>query len=160
MSWLAAVLQDLGVTGCDVDYTVVLIELAFVNINLNHIVSLGTISYKMQATRQLLQLLRPRGFTRFSSLQPLNPYNPLPRRTLPRLLSSQSSAKSHQAGSETGQSGPSEEAKDRARRLTVATASATAFFGASYILYLQLKVKAASDDEDSGEVRDIVDCTV
>ena len=111
----------------------------------------------MQATRQLLQLLRPRGATKFPSLRPLNP---LPQRTIPRFLSSQSSAQTRQTGSETGQSGPSEEAKDRARRLTVATASATAFFGASYILYLQLKVRAASDDEDGDEVREIVDCIV
>lgn len=55
--------------------------------------------------------------------------------------SGQTGSGSGQTSSGSGQSGPSAEAKDKARRLTVATGAATAFFGASYILYLQLRAE-------------------
>ena len=48
-----------------------------------------------------------------------------------------------QSSGESSRSGPSEEAKRRARNLQIATGAACAFFGASYILYRQLSVRAA-----------------
>ena len=60
-------------------------------------------------------------------------------------MASQSPLKAGQTDSETRQSGPSAEAKDKARRLTIATGAATAFFGASYILYLQLRAQEVSN---------------
>ncbi len=85
----------------------------------------------MHSTRQLIRLvggpLRPRTLVRS------------------RLLASQSPLKTGQTGSESRQSGPSAEAKDKARRLTIATGAATAFFGASYILYLQLRAEEVSN---------------
>ena len=48
-----------------------------------------------------------------------------------------------QSSGESGHSGPSEEAKRRARNFQIATGSACAFLGASYLLYRQLSVRAA-----------------
>ena len=51
--------------------------------------------------------------------------------------------------------GPSAKAKANGRRLQVITGSLTAFFGASYILYLQLKAKEEEEEEkEGGEVKD------
>ena len=46
-------------------------------------------------------------------------------------------------GGSGGSGGPSEEAKRRARNFQIATGAACGFFGASYLLYWQLSVKAA-----------------
>ena len=57
-------------------------------------------------------------------------------------------AQTSKTGSESGQTSqdayrePSPEAKHRARMFSLATGAATAFFGASYILYRQLKLRA------------------
>ncbi len=85
----------------------------------------------MHSARQLIRLVRG----------PLRPH-PLIQS---RLMASQSPLKAGQTDSETRQSGPSAEAKDKARRLTIATGAATAFFGASYILYLQLRAQEVSN---------------
>ena len=53
------------------------------------------------------------------------------------------SSSQEQSSGESSRSGPSEEAKRRARNLQIATGAACAFFGASYILYRQLSVRAA-----------------
>ena len=87
----------------------------------------------MHSARQLIRLvstpLRPHPFTPCPRL--LTSYSPL-------LKTSQTSSGTGQTGSA---SGPSDEAKNKARRLSVAAGSATAFFGASYILYLQLRAE-------------------
>lgn len=102
----------------------------------------------MRSARRLLTLMR--GVPRISELGP-------PRHSTVHLSqralvfasqTSHASSQTHQTGSETGQSGPSAEAKRRARNLQMATGAATAFLGGSYILYLQLKLRAANDDED------------
>ena len=67
-------------------------------------------------------------------------------------MSSQASSETGQTN-QTGEKGPSEEAKTRARNLQVATGAAVAFFGASYILYLKLKA-----DEVVGVVEVCVEC--
>ena len=92
-----------------------------------------------------------------SSVVSTNPPPPLPLLRPGYLTQSQgmatSTSSSHPAGSESQEqssgesgrdhSGPSEEAKRRARNFQIATGSACAFFGASYLLYRQLTVRAA-----------------
>lgn len=53
------------------------------------------------------------------------------------------SQQEQQQSSSGGSGGPSEEAKRRARNFQIATGAACGFFGASYLLYWQLSVKAA-----------------
>ena len=59
------------------------------------------------------------------------------------MATSQPGAGSDSQEQSSGYSGPSEEAKRRARNFQIATGSACAFFGASYLLYRQLSVRAA-----------------
>lgn len=85
---------------------------------------------------------------RLASRVSINRPHPLQPPVLRPLSSYSSSGNGHQTGSGTDSgTGPSEEARDRARRLSLATGATTAFFGASYILYLQLKVRAADEEE-------------
>ena len=106
----------------------------------------------MRSARCLLALVR--GVPRVSALGPprhsaVNLQAHLTQRAFPLASqTSHASSQTHQTGSDTGQSGPSEEAKRRARNLQLATGAATAFLGGSYILYLQLKLRAASDEDD------------
>ena len=59
------------------------------------------------------------------------------------IATSQTGFNSQEQSDQSGHTGPSEEAKRRAKNLQIATGSVCAFFGASYILYRQLNVKAA-----------------
>ena len=59
------------------------------------------------------------------------------------IATSQARWSSQEQSGESSRSGPSEEAKRRAKNFQIATGAACAFFGASYILYRQLSVKAA-----------------
>ena len=64
---------------------------------------------------------------------------------------SQTGLNSQEQDGQSGHTGPSEEARRRARNLQIATGSACAFFGASYILYRNMNVKAA-EATATGEV--------
>ena len=80
-------------------------------------------------------------------LAPLQAANSRPVPAGVRLAVSQarpSGSASSRPGSEEGE-GPSEGARRRARNFQIATMSACAFFGASYLLYRQSTLRAESE---------------